>query len=50
MKSPWLWVFVCGALGACAAPVDPVERQFQCMEDPECRVRLEHRHVPGDLH
>ena len=29
------------AASGCAAPVDPVESQMLCVQDPECRARME---------
>ena len=37
----WLLALALAAAAGCAAPVDPVESQMLCVQDPECRARME---------
>jgi hypothetical protein len=40
----WLGLLALLAASACAAPGDPMDTQMQCIQDPECRARLQQRH------
>lgn len=42
--SRWLLALAVGSLAGCASPPDPMDTQMACIQDLECRARLEHRH------
>lgn len=40
----WLLSLALLAFAGCASPADPMDTQMACIQDLECRARLEHRH------